>query len=227
MAKDTDSKVNLKFLNAQLLVKSVKSNAAPLVAHTKALQAGAITKYNLSRVEIKTFTFANGSQSLFIDIAVFGILPKRLLFTLVKNKYFLGSIDTNPFKFRHYDIRHFALYVNGKQIPSEGLHQDTGREKKTVMGYRTLLKAPGIRHSNMGLPITHDMYIAGYFMLLFDLTTDHGVAEGHTSNPESGHIRIEAHFKKALPDVVTCLIYLKYDNCVHIDLKRTVTIDLS
>jgi hypothetical protein len=103
---------------------------------------------------------------------------------------------------RHYDKRHFALSVNGKQIPSEGMHLDTGREKTTVMGYRTLFKASGIRHYNMGLQITHDMYITGYFMLLFDLTTDHGAAEGHTSHPDSGHIRIEAQFK-ALPDAVT------------------------
>jgi hypothetical protein len=155
-----------------------------------------------------------------------GTLPKRLLFTLVKNKDSLGSIDTNPFNFRHHDIRHFALYVNGKQIPSEGLYLDAGREKTTVMGYRTLFEASGIRHSNTGLQITHDMYIAGYFMLLFDLTPDHGAA-GHTSHPDSGHIRIEAQFKKALPDVVNCLLYMEYDNSVHIDLKRTVTTDFS
>jgi hypothetical protein len=63
-----------------------------------------------------------------------GTLPKRLLFTLVKNKEFLGSFDTNPFNFRHYDIRDFALYIYGTQNPSEGMHLDTGREKTTVMG---------------------------------------------------------------------------------------------
>jgi hypothetical protein len=150
-----------------------------------------------------------------------------LLFTLVKNKDFLGSLVTNPFNFKHYDIRHLSLYVNGKQIPSEGLHIYTGREKTTVMGYRTLFEASGIRHSRMGLQITHDIYIAGYIMLLFDLTPDHVAAEGHTSHPDSGHIKIEAQFKKALPDVVTCLLYLEYDNCVRIDEKRIVTTDFS
>jgi hypothetical protein len=52
-----------------------------------------------------------------------------MLFTLVKNKDFLGSVDTNPFNFRHYGILDFALYVNITQIPSEGLHIDTGRKK--------------------------------------------------------------------------------------------------
>jgi hypothetical protein len=71
------------------------------------------------------------------------------------------------------------------------------------------------------------MYIAEYFMLLFDLTPDHGAAEGHTSHPDSGHIRIEAQFKKALPDAVTCLLYLEYDNCFRVDEKRIVTTDFS
>jgi hypothetical protein len=109
-----------------------------------------------------------------------GTLPKRLFFfKLIKTKDFLGSVDTNPFQFCHYVISHFALLVNGKQIPSGGLNLETGREKR-LMGYRTLFEASGIRHSNTGLQITHDMYIAGYFMLLFDLTPDHGAAEGYT-----------------------------------------------
>jgi hypothetical protein len=71
------------------------------------------------------------------------------------------------------------------------------------------------------------MYIAGYFMLFFDPTPDHGTAEGHTSHSDSGNIRIEVKFKKALPDAITCLLYLEYDNCFRIDPLRTVTTDFS
>jgi hypothetical protein len=74
----------------------------------------------------------------------------------------------------------------------------------TVMEYRTLFEASGIWHSNAGLQITHDMFIAGFFMLLFDLTPDHGASECHTSHPTNGNIRIVAKFKEALPDAVTC-----------------------
>jgi hypothetical protein len=53
--------------------------------------------------------------------------------------------------------------------------------KRRLMGYRTRFEASGIRHSNMGFRITPCMYIAGYFMLLFDLTPDHGAAGHFTS----------------------------------------------
>jgi hypothetical protein len=227
MANDADSKVTFKLLDARLLVRNVKPNPSIITAQHTTLQAGTLAKYHLSRVEVNTFNFASGSQSLSIDNAVLGTLPKRFLFTLVKNKDFLGSLDTNPFNFRHYDIRDFALYVNGTEITSEGLHIDTGREKTTVVGYRTLFEASGIRHSNTGLQITHDKYIAGHFLLLFDLTPDHGASECHSSHQESGHIRIEAKFAKPLPEAVTCLLYLEYDNCVRIDEKRTVTTHFS
>ena len=46
--------------------------------------------------------------------------PKLLLFAMEK-KHFLGSLKTKTFKFHHYDMDSFSLYVNGKQIPSGGL----------------------------------------------------------------------------------------------------------
>jgi hypothetical protein len=61
MNKDADSEVVFMFLDAQLLVKCLKPNPGYLAAHTKALQAGAIAKYNLCSVEVKIFTYASSS----------------------------------------------------------------------------------------------------------------------------------------------------------------------
>ena len=49
---------------------------------------------------------------------------------------------------------------------------DMGHEKIYVMGYKKLFEASGFHHSNSRLQITHNMYVAGYFMLLFDVTSD-------------------------------------------------------
>jgi hypothetical protein len=67
---------------------------------------------------------------------------------MVRNTDFLGTEDSNPIKFRHYDLEHFAMYVSGKQIPSEGLSVDMGHEKTSVMGYRTLFEGSSMHHSN-------------------------------------------------------------------------------
>ena len=204
MNKDTDSKAVFMFLDAQLLVNRIRPNPAYLLARNTTPQAGGIAKYYLTRVELKTSIFSSGSQSS-IDNAVLGPPPMRLLFTIIRNKDFLGLVDTKPFRFQHYDLTYFAQYVNGKQIPNGGLHLDMGHEKTSVMGYRTLFEVSGIHHSNSGLQTTHDVYLSGFFMLLFDLTPDRGASEGHTSHPDNGNIRIEFKFKKALPDAITCL----------------------
>jgi hypothetical protein len=62
-------------------------------------------------------------------------------------------------------------------------------------------------------------------MLLFDLTPDRAASEGHISIPDQGIIRLELHFDKPLPEGVTCLLYLEYDNSVRIDQLRTVSVD--
>jgi len=64
------------------------------------------------------------------------------------------------------------------------------------------------------------MYIKGYFMLLFDLSPDRSVSEGHTLHPDSGDIRVELKFSKPLPEPITCIFYLEFDNSVPIDYAR-------
>jgi hypothetical protein len=91
-----------------------------------------------------------------------------------------------------------------------------GHEKTSVLAFNTLFEGSGIRHSIAGLQLTHDMFIAGYFMLLFDLTADRAASEGHSLLPDQGNIRLELRFNKPFPEAVTCPLYLEYDNSVRI-----------
>jgi len=100
-----------------------------------------------------------------------------------------------------------------------------GHEKTSVLAYNTLFEGLGIRHSNAGLQLTHDMFIAGYFMLLFDLAPDRAASKGHISIPDHGNIRLELRYDKTIPEALTCLLYLEYDNSVRIDQLRTVSVD--
>ena len=69
---------------------------------------------------------------------------------MVKNADFIGTIDTNPYIFRHYDISDFSLFVNGKQNPNKDLSLGMDHEKTSVMGYRTQFEGSVIHHSNAG-----------------------------------------------------------------------------
>jgi len=89
MNKDAESKTVSKFLDAQLLLSRVKPSPSLLLAHNATLAKGALARYNLTRVELKSFTFSGWAQLLSIDNAVLGSISKRLLFTIVKNADFL------------------------------------------------------------------------------------------------------------------------------------------
>jgi len=120
MSKEADSKTTFKFLDPQLLVKRVKSDPLTQLAYNARLITGALARYNMTRVIIKTFTFSTGSKSVSIDNAVLGPVPKFLLFTMVKNADFICSMDKKPYKFRRYDIIDFSLIVNGKPVRERG-----------------------------------------------------------------------------------------------------------
>jgi len=69
------------------------------------------------------------------------------------------------------------------------------------------------------------MYTNGFFMLVFDLTSDLAASEGHASDSTHGHISLDLKFRKALPEPLVCLLYLEYDGSIIIDALRTVTTD--
>jgi len=98
-------------------------------------------------------------------------------------------------------------------------------EKTSVMYYRTLFEACGIHHANTGLQIPHNLYINGYFMLVFDFTPARVASESHTSQPEKGSIRIELKFNKPLPEAIKYLLYIEFDNSVLKDFESTFKTD--
>ena len=52
------SKTTFQFLYAQLLVKRVKPDFVTTLAHIATLNTGAVARYNMTRVELKSFTFS-------------------------------------------------------------------------------------------------------------------------------------------------------------------------
>jgi hypothetical protein len=176
----------------------------------------------MSRVALKTFTFGADWKSVSIDNAVLGTLPKRLLFTMLRNVDLTGSPATNPYFFRHFCL---VMYVNGRQVTSEGLYLNTAGAKTCTTAYQTLFTSLGIHH-NTSIQITPTQFIKGSFMLIFDLTPDGCASDGHSCFPDNGNIRIELKFYEALTEAITILLYEEFDASIQIDRLRNVLTDL-
>jgi len=57
MNKDAESKTIFQFLDAQLWVKRVRPNPTIPLAHKAVLDKGGVARFNMTRVELKSFTF--------------------------------------------------------------------------------------------------------------------------------------------------------------------------
>ena len=73
--------------------------------------------------------------------------------------------------------------------------------------------------------ITLEMFTKGYYILGFDLTLDREADEEHICFPRQGNLRIEARFKKPLPEPNSSILYAEFPGNVEIDKTRNVTIE--
>ena len=62
MNKDAESKSVFQFLDAQLWVKRIRQNPTNPLAHNAVLSKGGVAIYNMTRVQLKSFTFSSKSQ---------------------------------------------------------------------------------------------------------------------------------------------------------------------
>ena len=83
----------------------------------------------------------------------------------------------------------------------------------------------GIHHDDRADIVTLEIFTKGYYILGFDLTPDREADEEHISLPRQGNMRIEARFKKPLPEPTTCILYAEFPGYVEIDNSRNVTVE--
>jgi hypothetical protein len=69
------------------------------------------------------------------------------------------------------------------------------------------------------------MFKKDFYVLGFDLTTDSEADEELISLPHQGNVRIEARFKKPLPEPVTCILYAGLPGHFEIDNSRNVKVE--
>ena len=127
MNKIADTKTTFKFLDAYLMVRRVEPNPVILLAQESLWKVGPSRGISWRVSTSRILHFRPGLNPGLLTMQ-YCPLPKRLLFTMIKNSYFNSSVDTNLHIFRHYYICVFSLDVNGGRVPSKGLSLDMDHE---------------------------------------------------------------------------------------------------
>ena len=206
---------------AFLYVKSVSVAPPVVLGHAEALEKTP-AKYSLRRSQVTAYTIPSGSLTSSKDNLFIGYLPRRLIVGLVSNKTFAGNKETNPFEFAHFDTSYMAVSLNGRTIPSQPLTFNFDKDQY-IRGYTTLFANTGRLNRNEG-NLSREDYPKGNFLTCLNLSPDHSDGT-HFNIKNTGTVKLDLHFAKALPESVTVIVYAEFDAVVEINKNRAVLLD--
>ncbi len=179
--------------------------------------------YTVDRVSLKSFSIPAGSRVSNQENLFLGTLPKSIVIAMVDNDAFTGSYTKNPFTFKYYDLEFLAVYVDGQQYPSKPL-QPNFEAGSAVREYYQLVMTTGRHLKDQPLCIGRNDFLNGYTLYAFNLTPDEECGQ-HISLIKSGNIRVEARFRKPLPNTINLIVYAVFDSIIELSNRRQVLID--
>lgn len=216
-----DTSVKLQLVDSTFYVRKVKIKPALHLAYSRALEHSNL-KYPLSRTEIKNITIPTGVQSRTIDNIYLNNLPKRIVIGFVSNAAFNGDFSKNPFFFEHFNLNFLQLYSGSRQIPA--LTPDFKKDLY-IRAYKTLFEGTGINSQDVGNDISREEFKDGYFLTVFDLTSDLSASSSHWSIQRNESFRIEVRFADALTAPIDMILYSEHDSLMEITKQRNVITD--
>jgi len=142
MNKTADSNTIFKFMKAYLMVRRVQPKPLILSAHDQALTEWALARYNITRVDLKTFTFSATSKSWSIYNAVLGPSPNGCCSPRLRTLISKAQLTQPPTNLSVTISANFRFKWTGKHVHNVGLILDMHHEKTYVMAIGHSLKDP-------------------------------------------------------------------------------------
>lgn len=202
-----------------LRVRRVKIAPSIMLDHAMALEK-TTAKYPIKRVVVKQFTLPYNAARASISGVHTGIMPSRVVLGFLDNAAYNGSLKTNPFNFKHLDIKHLTLKLSSKGVPYSGGIEMDFEGNCYHEGYRTLFQ--NIRET--GNDISYADYKSGYTLYAFDLSPDLCSGE-HFNLFKDGSLDLDIEFKTSLEKSITTIFYLEFDNLIEITKQRNIVFD--
>ena len=181
-------------------------------------------KYPLRRVEVKTFTIPNGTQSKITDHLFQGQMPKLIVLGFVENGAFNGDQGKNPFHFKNNLVKKLEISINGEMIETRPLEPNFA-EDQYLRSYLTLYKGLGKLGQDWAPDITLEEYKSGYTLWCVDFTKDQEAQTDKFHLIQTGNLRVEVQFAANVGTTLNGIIYAVFDNMLEINKQREVSID--
>ena len=194
------------------------------------LQNGQMAKYPLLVSAVNQFLIPQGTTNVTQPMVKLGKQGIRIYIMFVANSVISGNLKKNPFNFQPYQLNNAFLVINGKQFPATPLklefHYDA--DNKLIGGtylraYSELMRTSGVEGLNDGWGVGRLAYPQGYFIL--GVKTTDAFSDDSFAPSKQGGLTFNFTFKEPLPEAVSCIYKIEYQNSVLIDANGLVKMD--
>lgn len=217
-----ETKSELKIIEASVLVRYLQISPTMLLAHHKMLQNQNIP-YNFKRTVMKNFLIPSNVNGHNIENVFSGQLPTNLLIVFVENDAFFGKTNKNPFNFKHFNLSHLQLNVNGNNVPSQPLTMNSD-SNLIAKAYHDLHLGLNYANKDFGIMFTETSFLNGFAIFAFDLTP--------TKTPnvinlmsENGILKVDLKFRKPLPSPASMLVYAEFNNSFEVTSSKNIIVN--
>ena len=169
------------------------------------LQEPLIYSYDKSQIHYFPYT-ANVNDLSIYSMFHTDKLPSYLVFGLVDNDAFDGSVSKNPYNFQHFNLKEFYLLVNGISVPTQPVKLDITSMDYHQTYVNEFLDKLKLKNSNDSIGISADDWINGSFFWIVDLNVDK-CCNFHEHNSKGGTIHLKLQTKTALPKTTRLIVY--------------------
>ena len=214
----------IKLDEASLFVRKVKVLPSCRLGIYKGLEIAPI-RIPIRRTSQRVFSIANGLTTWSQESVIVGQLPRRITIGFVRTEALSGAYNRNPFKFHHYNINFFSLYINGKQLPSRALSPDFGDDNTDyVRSFMQTSSGLGHAFSNQDCGLSYGDFRGGNTLFVFNLNSELTDGE-HIERAKRGSVRLEVRFSQPLPHPISCIVFGEFDSLILIDKDRNSDLD--
>lgn len=205
-----------------LLMRKAKPSPGVLLGHADGMLKMP-AKFPITRRQCKAYSLAEGLRDVQHDNLVLGQLPKRVVVAMVDADAFSGTNTKNPYNFKHNNVTHVQLLVDGEPVRTQAIQPNIAAGSY-LPAYETLYRGLNNMDGDRGTIIKRVDWDKGYSLFAFDLTADMD-SDDRYSLIKHGNLRLEMKFAEALDRAVNILVYLEFTNTIEVTSDRHVSID--
>ena len=151
---------------------------------------------------------------------VLGQIPLRIIFGLVTNEAFTGSIAKSPFNYKRHGVTSVQLSIDGKVLPARPL--DT---TNYIDAYANLFRNTGQFCTNSTNGITMNQFQNGCCVYIFNCRVDQDIRNDIYPQRRRGTVSLRLTFESETTEGLTLVVISEFENVYIIDRLRNITSD--